>query len=775
MDTNDRRLHERVSRDVLLHLLEVRGESDSHDFKLTIDLKSKRHKAELAKDILAFANTEGGGYLVFGVANKNFELVGLESSITLDTTEVYKAIRPYFDGELNLVAATYDLSMPGWDSARRFGILYIERYTGIAIAKCSGQYGDNGQTEAAFHEGDILVRRGAQSCRADSAAVHRLTRGQDQTEDNAPEYRRPLDSNLPPREEVAVDFVGRSRELTELWIWFRDPLRRRWLLAGDGGKGKTAIAYEFATQVRENAPEGFHYVLWLSAKRRRYVEGSVHDILAPDFWDLPSLLDAILSGYDLGEEYLALSPGAKRDTVLEILRKLPALVIADDIDSLDPDNEAAIEFLASGLGDTTSKVLLTARRVPFGLNSSKTQVQGLTDPDGEDFVRSRVRLLQLDPQLFGGRQVRRILNVTDGSPLYIEDLIRSCTVLKVDDAISKWEGSGGNAAREYALKCELEQLSPLAQEIMIACCIPDVPVSLAELQLITKSTEDQVAQEIQPLQSLFLVSQPKLIEDDERFDVNANTRRLVMHVFNDSEMSRRIRDAYRQASDRRSRRASREIGSYIRQANSLQRLGDQRRAEEIIVAALNIDPNNADLIGEMGVIYSRWQPSRRVTDARARFGMASNLHCRKEWMYSIWTEMELHASEWTSAAKAAEEGIQNLGGSRKLAYYGGYARSRLGQELRRGLHQERAAVELAAAKNLLEQALLEPERLAGYEDRRLNSKVFRALVLNAEELGELARMRRLLDRWVAEHPDDPFAQSEASRLRAKYPTLAPVN
>jgi hypothetical protein len=81
----------------------------------------------------------------------------------------------------------------------------------------------------------------------------------------------PLVARLPQRETVVADFVGRADELAQLEAWFRDERRRRWMLTGDGGKGKSSLAYQFAELVRERAPTGFHMVMWLSAKRRRFV------------------------------------------------------------------------------------------------------------------------------------------------------------------------------------------------------------------------------------------------------------------------------------------------------------------------------------------------------------------------------------------------------------------------------------------------------------------------------------------------------------------------
>jgi hypothetical protein len=82
-----------------------------------------------------------------------------------------------------------------------------------------------------------------------------------------------LESSLPNPERIVVGFVGREKELSALRDWFYDPRSRHWLLAGDGGKGKSALAYQFACEVREKGPPPYHLVAWLSAKKRQFDQG----------------------------------------------------------------------------------------------------------------------------------------------------------------------------------------------------------------------------------------------------------------------------------------------------------------------------------------------------------------------------------------------------------------------------------------------------------------------------------------------------------------------
>ena len=53
----------------------------------------------------------------------------------------------------------------------------------------------------------------------------------------------PLVGKMPPSDVLVQRFIGREAELLDLWTWLTDPDSRRWSLVGDGGKGKSALAY----------------------------------------------------------------------------------------------------------------------------------------------------------------------------------------------------------------------------------------------------------------------------------------------------------------------------------------------------------------------------------------------------------------------------------------------------------------------------------------------------------------------------------------------------
>jgi hypothetical protein len=147
--------------------------------------------------------------------------------------------------------------------------------------------------------------------------------------------------------------------------------------------------------------------------------------------------------------------------------------------------------------------------------------------------------MDLNPALFNKEVIQHIIRVTEGSPLYIEDLMRlTAAVYSSNEAIRQWEERIGNEARRYALGRECELLSPNARKVLFAGCICPGQVSFAEIEAVTGLSSDVIAAALQGLQRLFLVPKPRLIEGEQRFEINFNTTALVREVYGSSDQYR---------------------------------------------------------------------------------------------------------------------------------------------------------------------------------------------------------------------------------------------
>ncbi len=579
------------------------------------------------------------------------------------------------------------------------------------------------------------------------------------------DMRPALDDCLPSKESVVVDFVGRERELDELRAWFDEPTSARWALAGEGGKGKSAIAYVFACQVKERAPEPFQTVLWLSAKKRRFVERVVAEIYEPDFQTLDTALSQLLVQFGWAED-VDLPLETRKARVLELLNGFPALVVVDDVDSLDEENEDAIEFFSFQAPRTRSKILLTSRRTVFGMGGSTTHVGGFSQDEAERFICSRCELLQLDQGAFTSSLIRQITKLTDGSPLYIDDLLRlSISTKSPGAALEMWKGREGLDARRYALERECELLTRKAKNILLACCVAPGSVSFSELASIVGLGDQDVAAALQDLQRLFLVPAPKFVEGEQRFGLNINTRTLVREVYRQTDEWRRVESAYESITKGLPAGGRSKVRAIIRQCGVLVRSKRWEEAETVMANALADRPGDPDLYGFSGWIYKSWEPPR-LADARKQFARSRQLKCLKEDMYQHWAWMEMKQREWTKAASAAEEGLKLLPDSAVLSYLAGRARGQLSKELLGGLHQERASKEAGVAQRHLEHALASVR----LEDRVSVPKICRALVLLFETLSDSKGITRFLRKWKRAEPTDGLLDWETQRLQDKFRT-----
>ncbi len=565
-----------------------------------------------------------------------------------------------------------------------------------------------------------------------------------------------------------------------------------WLLAGDGGKGKTAIAYEFATQIRDEPPLHLQLeaVIWASAKARRFLGGQTVPLESPEFAGLESAIDWILRACAAPDYVLALPLTDKRSECLEYLTECPSLVILDDVDTLTQQDET-VSFFVQNIRATRSRLLLTSRRIPALFGSSFTQVRGLSEEDGLEFISTRLDMYGLSTHQFTKKLGRRIVNTCDGSPLFMEDLLRLCRVGETPgQAITLWKKYKGEAARRYALGREYELLTLPAQNVLLACALFGGYVSLEDISLITELSEDACHEAIQELQGLFLVPEPHVVRNLPRFILNTNTRRLVIEVYGDGDAARRMKGMVRALSGKsQATRESRELLSrFIRRADKYAKHENFEAAHDTLINGIKRFPHYADLYGKLGWLYKSWRPVR-YTDARNAFTQAANLNSANEDMYWHWWTLETRQKEWTSAAEAAEKGLALIPHSVSLLYAAGYACSLKAKDLQY-THIGRAEREARRAESYLRAARdglsvdgglpNSDAYLTGSLSRRrwLVGLIYRAIVLNYVRLARImnsqseyhseryfrSRVGEALDEWSLKDPDDPQLLVERQRL-----------
>lgn len=551
---------------------------------------------------------------------------------------------------------------------------------------------------------------------------------------------------IPTQDSIYLEFVGRRQVLVSLSDWFARPTNKRCLLAGDGGKGKSAVAYKLAQELSESNKE-FKLVAWLSAKRRKFEEGKVVPIDTPDFADLESALDRLLVHYGSIPSDFA-SADQKREKVLQLFNDYPAFLVVDDIDTVLSDTEV-IALFTFEIPSTRSVVMLTSRREIPGIKTF--DILGFELPETEDFLRSRIDLYRLDAQAFPPSIAGEIQQVTDGSPLYMDDLLRLTRVLPVSQAISLWAEKRGDDARKYALQRELEQLPPDAKKVLLAASVGDDPVSFAELESIVSLSEDRIVVALSELQTLFLFPKPRIVEGEQRFELNSNTRKLVRLVEGGTDQYGRVEAKAKAIQGKLPHVGRGMISALIRQAYFLLTSGKGQEAEQLLLQAAEKYPQVADLEGFIGFMYRRLD---RFTDAAKHFENAYKLKSQNRDTYRHWTKMEMSLKEWTRAIAAADKGLRMIPDFWELYALRAECKLRSGQDFASRLQREKAFRLWTEAVTELTQTLKRPEKLKAVE-QSISAQMYKTLIISLDVMGDYKALRTHFQEWIREHPTDP--------------------
>ena len=157
-------------------LIERDHEENWLDYKETWDTKDKLHWAELARDLAAMANTDGGWILVGleeqqPTATPRYIRRGIGSNLAdlFEVTKIWDKISGFFEEPLNLKAGA-----PVLQEGKTYGVVFVWRRLDepIVMARDAGDDHDT-----LFSSGDVFVRRASSTVRANQADMRRLMKG----------------------------------------------------------------------------------------------------------------------------------------------------------------------------------------------------------------------------------------------------------------------------------------------------------------------------------------------------------------------------------------------------------------------------------------------------------------------------------------------------------------------------------------------------------------------------------------------------------------------
>ncbi len=216
-------------------------------------------------------------------------------------------------------------------------------------------------------------------------------------------------SNLPVN---PTPLIGRRHELDRLCRLVSDPQCRLLTLVGPGGIGKTRLAVEIATHVRDGFADGAYFVP-----------------LAPV--DSGRLIVPVLA-YSIGYVFLSTESAEPKTQLINYLKGKRMLLLIDNVEHLLGD--FGLEFFAELLTEAPHVQLLVTSRECLGLQAESVfEVQGLPVPQSSEgsldtlgnsvelfLQRARRAHVSFDATTSDYPAIVRICQLLDGTPLAIE-------------------------------------------------------------------------------------------------------------------------------------------------------------------------------------------------------------------------------------------------------------------------------------------------------------------------------------------------------------------
>lgn len=616
--------------------------------------------------ILSLYNTYGG-YLLFGVAERESEVeflaVGIQKN-SIDLERIKGMLKEY-TGERISLTMNY-LSLPP-DSSQissdlALALLYIPKRS-HPEPLCFGKTGPEDNKKPIFTKDDSFYRKGDECLLVKGKAVLFLAGPRE-----CP-YERPeghfdtlvgkqvrLLHNLPDRNFICAKFIGRREIIEQLWDWFADEFSHVRVLAGEGGLGKTSIAYRFAEEVCSEADSGLERVLWLTAKKLQFsgIQNQLVEVPETHFSSYQDLLQLLASEFGFIEnEIEGASEKLLKRFIQEGARITPSLIIIDDVDSLDPEEQKKVLEIGFLFGGTESRLLLTTRVNQSYSTDIAIQIKGFNFEEYKIYVASlqaRYPFANLSEA-----QIKVMHEATSGSPMFTESLYRLMRWMSPGNAIQEWREKLGEEARAAAINREVDQLSPEAKRILLTTAFFR-ECSFSEVSEVTGYPDQVLGDRINELRSLYLLSAPQ-VTTEARFKVNINTQQFALRnksslATDHARIEQRVKELRSQTKAIRvATNGNPIVGAAISQALAQLKRGLTSDAIDTIVTAEKRCKGHPDLL----TMHARCLlKTGKADDARRISRKAYEAGARKEVLFDVWYESEWNSKHYNGALEAAE-------------------------------------------------------------------------------------------------------------------------
>ncbi|MFC2033599.1 helix-turn-helix domain-containing protein [Chloroflexota bacterium] len=671
-------LDKRVIDALIVAGIFVPKESELWDYKRETG-KEAVSLAETVLTIVSFYNTYGG-YLIYGIDeitdDSEFTPYGITNG-DLDLGQLRQLITNYIGEPIDISYIELE-----YDTARDrllYGLLHIPKRPSNKSPAFFGKAGPIKKNGRPVFQKDCTYIRVLDQCLPATNKQDYQLLFSDRNNDYlwnpdlsltaGTSKKIVVENNLPNRNFICPKFLGRETELQALWRWLGDELSNTKVLAGDGGKGKTSIAYEFAEEVCQTKPYNIDKVIWLTAKSKQFVAELDKYISVPrtDFYDIETLLVATCKELAILEDEIegASIPMLKK-YMKNGLENILCLIIIDNVDSTDDEQQKQIFETAMQFPGSKARFLLTTRMNKIYSTDQCISVTGFNQEDYHKYVYDV--LSRFTSPLISPKQINLMYVASNGSPLFTESILRLYkNGITIKQAIHNWQGKEGKEVRMAALLHEIEQLSAESKRILLATTYMK-EASFTELRQVTGYTSSSMQKHVNELKSFFLLETKPFIKKESRFMVPENAANLVAEIAQelvpspDKLRNIIIKYKHHRFPSTGSRNSLDPALAAINQAKAMLRENNIVDAIDTIKAGLNISKNHPDLLLELAVslfkLYQIKEETSLFNESRSNFKKSYDAGQRKESLFVFWFEVDTHAKDYVSAIEISSLALQ---------------------------------------------------------------------------------------------------------------------